>query len=164
MNENTEQLIDQGLRDLHLPQAIGWWPLAPGWWAIGMLMIIIAATAAWQLQRYRRLRDPRRRAVVELRDTYQQWLKHGNASTYYQQSHRVLRQLAIQMADRASVSRLAGERWVNWLDERVEQPLSVDARHALAVGGYRLQCADSIQQLHAEYVRWASTCRRVTHA
>ena len=22
------------LRDLHLPEAIGWWPLAPGWWVV----------------------------------------------------------------------------------------------------------------------------------
>ena len=28
------------LRDLHLPETIGWWPLAPGWWfAIAALVV-----------------------------------------------------------------------------------------------------------------------------
>ena len=26
------------LRDLHLPEAIGWWPLAPGWWVVVALV------------------------------------------------------------------------------------------------------------------------------
>ena len=26
------------IRDLHLPEAIGWWPLAPGWWVLIVLL------------------------------------------------------------------------------------------------------------------------------
>ena len=28
------------LRDLHLPDAISWWPLAPGWWIVLGLALI----------------------------------------------------------------------------------------------------------------------------
>ena len=28
------------LRDLHLPEGIGWWPLAPGWWVVIALVMI----------------------------------------------------------------------------------------------------------------------------
>ena len=27
------------LRDIHLPEAVSWWPLAPGWWVLGTLLI-----------------------------------------------------------------------------------------------------------------------------
>ena len=27
------------LRDLHLPEAIGWWPLAPGWWVLLAMLV-----------------------------------------------------------------------------------------------------------------------------
>ena len=29
------------LRDLHLPEVVGWWPLAPGWWVL-LAMLVIA--------------------------------------------------------------------------------------------------------------------------
>ncbi len=32
------------LRDIHLPAEISWWPLAPGWW---LLIIVLAVTAGW---------------------------------------------------------------------------------------------------------------------
>ena len=35
MNENALPL-----RDLHLPDAIGWWPLAPGWWVLIALSLL----------------------------------------------------------------------------------------------------------------------------
>ena len=28
------------LRGLHLPDAVGWWPLAPGWWLLGALLAV----------------------------------------------------------------------------------------------------------------------------
>ena len=28
------------LRDLHLPEAIGWWPLAPGWWLVIAIALV----------------------------------------------------------------------------------------------------------------------------
>ena len=28
------------LRDLHLPEAIGWWPLAPGWWILIAIALV----------------------------------------------------------------------------------------------------------------------------
>ena len=32
------------LRDLHLPDAIGWWPPAPGWWVLFVLALAAGAT------------------------------------------------------------------------------------------------------------------------
>ena len=58
------------LRDLHLPEAIGWWPLAPGWWiliaialvGLGFLIIVFwspdGLLGLWEKLRAARARDP----------------------------------------------------------------------------------------------------------
>ena len=46
------------LRDLHLPDAIGWWPLAPGWW------IVIAVLAITALALLRKWLQRRSRALI----------------------------------------------------------------------------------------------------
>ena len=41
------------LRDIHLPEAVSWWPLAPGWWILGALLVAgLAYTGHYFWQRY----------------------------------------------------------------------------------------------------------------
>jgi hypothetical protein len=45
-----QQAALEQLRDIRLPDPIGWWPLAPGWWALaGLLLLAIAATLGWSV-------------------------------------------------------------------------------------------------------------------
>ena len=36
------------LRDLHLPEAVGWWPLAPGWWGVIAVVTASLGYLAWR--------------------------------------------------------------------------------------------------------------------
>ena len=43
------------LRDIHLPQAVHWWPPAPGWWVVAALILALTIWLVRFLQRrYRR--------------------------------------------------------------------------------------------------------------
>lgn len=46
------------LRDIHLPPPASWWPLAPGWWVLAAIALLLLTWLAWRV--YRR-RLPRRR-------------------------------------------------------------------------------------------------------
>ena len=61
MNENALPL-----RDLHLPDAIGWWPLAPGWWVILAIVAAVLGYVAWRLHKRWLFNAPRRHALREL--------------------------------------------------------------------------------------------------
>ncbi len=43
------------LRDIHLPEAVHWWPPAPGWWLVAALLLALTIWLSRSLQaRYRR--------------------------------------------------------------------------------------------------------------
>ena len=56
------------LRDIHLPDPISWWPLAPGWWALAAFLLICSACVLIvELRRRRSLKYKALRELDELR-------------------------------------------------------------------------------------------------
>ena len=47
MDDQLKQILSEQLRDIHLPEAVSWWPLAIGWWVLGFLAIIAIAVLAY---------------------------------------------------------------------------------------------------------------------
>jgi hypothetical protein len=117
MNENALPL-----RDLHLPEPIGWWPLAPGWWVI---LAIGAAALGYVLRRlYRRWQSnaPRRFALRELARIEAEFLEHRNPVTLGKQVSELLRRGMLAYAPRDEVAGLTGEAWLAWLDRGMPVP------------------------------------------
>ena len=62
MESQAANPLDQ-LRDIHLPEAIGWWPLAPGWWLLIILVCLGLITLARLFLRRRQASAYRRQAL-----------------------------------------------------------------------------------------------------
>jgi hypothetical protein len=113
------------LRDLHLPEAIGWWPLAPGWWMLmalalfGLLYLLLRAWRRWRSNR------PRRIALRELRKLHSDY-RHGmDAISLSKQLSQLLRRAMLAYASRDEVAGLTGQSWLEWLDRGLEgQPFT----------------------------------------
>ena len=65
MESQAANPLDQ-LRDIHLPEAIGWWPLAPGWWLLIILVCLGLITLARLFLRRRQASAYRRQALQKL--------------------------------------------------------------------------------------------------
>jgi hypothetical protein len=117
MNENALPL-----RDLHLPEAIGWWPLAPGWWVLIAIVAAFAAWFAWREYRLWRFNAPRRHALRELERFETEYLEHRNPVVLGKQVSELLRRGMLAYAPRAEVAGLTGEAWLAWLDEGLPVP------------------------------------------
>lgn len=117
MEENTLPL-----RDLHLPDAIGWWPLAPGWWVV--LVVVATALAYLSLRLYRRWKfhAPRRYALREFARIEAEYIEHRNPATLGKQLSELLRRGMLAYAPREEVAGLTGEAWLAWLDDGMPLP------------------------------------------
>jgi hypothetical protein len=110
------------LRDLHLPEAIGWWPLAPGWWVVMVLALLGVGWLLRRTWRQRRFSAPRRYALRELARVEAAYLTHGNIVTLGQQVSELLRRGMLAYAPRHEIAGLTGEQWLEWLDRDLPVP------------------------------------------
>jgi hypothetical protein len=110
------------LRDLHLPDPVGWWPLAPGWWFILLLVAGGLAYLAWLGLKKWRHNAPRRFALRQLARYEAEYLQHRDPVTLGQQLSELLRRSMLAYAPRANVAGLTGDAWLQWLDSGMALP------------------------------------------
>lgn len=126
------------IRDLHLPEAIGWWPLAPGWW---VLIALLAAWCGYMLFRaFRRWRwnAARRVALGELARVKKEYADGSDAVTLAIQLSELMRRAMLAYAPRDEVASLTGERWLQWLDRGLDdRPFSKGSGRNLESLPYR---------------------------
>ena len=110
------------LRDLHLPDVIGWWPLAPGWWVVLTIAVAVLVYLAWRVYKRWQFHAPRRYALRELARFEAEYLEHRNPVVLGKQLSELLRRGMLAYAPREEVAGLTGEAWLAWLDEGMPLP------------------------------------------
>jgi Domain of unknown function (DUF4381) len=109
------------LHPLRDPAAIGWWPLAPGWW----LLVCIAAAALlalawWALRRYR-ANAYRRQGLRQLEEIRQQLAQADDQSAFAMQINALLKSVALRTYPATEVAALSGEPWRHFLNSCLPQ-------------------------------------------
>lgn len=110
------------LRDLHLPEPVSWWPLAPGWWVLLVLLALLLGYGLYRAYLRRRHNAPRRFALRELARYESDYLEHRNPVVLGKQLSELLRRGMLAYARRDEVAGLTGEAWLAWLDRGMPLP------------------------------------------
>lgn len=108
------------LRDIHLPAEPSWWPPAPGWWALALIVLATLCLAFWYGRRRRRRLGQRRAVLLELDRLVEQYQRAGDQAALISGMHQLLRRLARRHDVKAAQQR--GEAWQQTL-----QRVPVDA-------------------------------------
>ena len=147
MNPNQPALI---LRDIHLPDSVSWWPLAPGWWIILALSLTIIAVTFVSMRRYRQ-RTYRRLGLQQLTTIEFNMAANQSPQQVIQQLSQLLRHMAVLHYGQHCAG-LEGKQWLAFLDqpfvkkgaasEHPNQPFSEGAGQCLAAGPYQKVSAD----------------------
>ena len=151
----TSELL-AGLRDIHLPDAVSWWPPAPLWWLPAVLLAFAAGYAVWR----RRARAappelPCRAALRELGSLRRQFFAGGDAHALLAGLSALLRRTAMSLAPRREVAALTGDTWLAWLDGQVERELFTrGAPRAIADAPYRAQSDADVREVLQACETW----------
>lgn len=104
------------LHPLHLPGAVGWWPPAPLWWLLGVLVLAMLVVGVRALRSLMRRNGYRRRAAQELKAALTAWRESGDSGAFATTASTILRRAALCRYPRPCVAPLQGKAWLEFLD------------------------------------------------
>jgi len=105
------------LRDIHLPDAIGWWPPAIGWWILAILIPLICYLVYWL---YKRI--TRKTAVKAAKKQLISLKLDSNLDDKDKliALSQLVRRVAISQTPRSEAASLTGLAWLAYLDKAVK--------------------------------------------
>ena len=103
------------LRDIHLPEPISWWPLAPGWW-IALVILIILALLIVTIKKIRERKRTQKAALTELEKIRHFYQQDDDAVALIRSLSTLMRRASISFYPRHDASALTGDNWLSYLD------------------------------------------------
>lgn len=157
------------LADIHLPDPVSFWPLAPGWWiliGIGVIILIWLMVLAFRKMLWRKRLQAAQRELDKAIRAYREVISdESNDSNqagldYLYEVNKVLNRVALftDAGHSREIAKLSGTAWLNYLDqayggtEFTEGPGKV-----LAEGQYRPIFAGEIEELYTLAHEWINT-------
>ena len=104
MTPQSEAL--SALRDIHLPETVGLWPLAPGWWVLAAVLFGVSLFFFVWIRARRR--SPNRTALALVEDLSQRFDEDHDAVALATGLSEVLRRMALVRFGRTSAAPLHG--------------------------------------------------------
>lgn len=101
------------LHDIHLPAQPSWWPPAPLWWVLGVVLLVSLALAVLRLRRALQRWRWRRLWLHELDVIARHHAQHGELARTAAAVSQLLRRATLVID--ANAAALSGERWLAFL-------------------------------------------------
>lgn len=110
------------LRPLHLPAADFSWPLAPGWWILASLIVMVLILVLMALYRYHQRRAVLRQARAELRKITNRWGDRESSQDAVVAINALLKAVALHYQQDTTIASLTGKNWQAWLQNTTRKP------------------------------------------
>ena len=136
--------MDQSLplRDIHLPETVGMWPPAIGWWLLVIVLPLLFLVAWWLFKRI--TKTTLTKEALKILDQIKND-PNSDQKQKLQQLSSWLRRIAISLAPRKEVASLSGQDWLAYLDQSIEgTPFSSGIGRYLADGHYQKSLPDNV--------------------
>ncbi|MDG2091546.1 MAG: DUF4381 domain-containing protein [Gammaproteobacteria bacterium] len=164
------------LADIHLPDPVSIWPLAPGWWLVIALILVGLCWLGLQSLRIiilnRRLQTAQReleKSINIYRDTINNKDSDQNEAglNYLYAVNAVLNRVALSTSPKQSrkIAKLTGNSWLEYLDQSyVGTDFKDGPGKVLAEGQYRPIFSGEVEALYTLAQSWINSCYKGRNA
>lgn len=116
----NNKVVDLPLRDIHLPDSISWWPLAPGWLLILAAILACSIIAVIFIRKFRKptLKKSAIKALDLIENTFQQ---NQDPKLCISELSRFLRRVVISKNSLKHAG-VTGQAWLQLLDKPLKEP------------------------------------------
>ena len=105
------------LHDIHMPQRIQWWPLAPGWYLLAFLVVALLTLCAFFLYHYYVKGRAKRQALHLLTRYQKEYQSEMNSQISAANLSLLLKRVALAYYPRETVASLQGDEWIIFLNQ-----------------------------------------------
>ena len=141
------------LRDIHLPDPVSWWPLAPGWWLLAILVLALALLAWYWL--LRRGREPLRALSLDELARIRTALDSGeDQHATLNEIAGLLRRVLISYRGRDGFADSTGTAWAAQIRELSSAGFSDADLELLGAARYRREVDADLAALLDACERW----------
>jgi len=152
---------DIPLRDIHLPDPVSWWPLAPGWWVLVgcVLACVLIGLGWWWRSRRRRIISATLREFAAIEQRY---TEHGDTHELARELSRLARRATLAMEPERGIAAATGDRWHAALDRATTTGEAGEVlKRALIEAPYRRNMTIDGNALIAAFKQWIGELRTV---
>ena len=103
------------LRDIHLPDAVSWWPPAVGWWIVAALILLVIFLTP-KLIRYITFKPLNKVVDNAYQTIITQYQQNKDDTRLVQDISKLLRQIVMTYTGRESSAQLIGDEWIDSLN------------------------------------------------
>ena len=152
MNPPVQNL--EGLRDIHLPDAISWWPPAIGWWIL-LAIIILAVIFVPKIIRHLKLVPLNKLAENNFNKLLATYRANNDARFFISNLSKLLRQISMSYFGRETVAQLTGEQWIEKLNSLVRGDyFSCEIAQLLIYAPYKQDIQQDLELLISATQNW----------
>lgn len=144
------------LRDIHLPDAVSWWPPAIGWWLLLLLTIVLVGIIFYT---FRYLRRPRldKSARLAMISTLTEYKQHQDVVQLISSLSRTFKRIVMSYYGREQTAHVTGDELYARINKLVlHDQLSPAQIELLSVGPYRRDTGD----INADIDELVKQCRK----
>ena len=145
----TKEALLAQLKDIKVPEPVSWWPLAPGWYilmAILLIIIILSLVLIYKAKTRKKHLNTLKSEITNLYDQYP-----DNSHQYAQRLSPLLKRIALLRFKSIKINQLHGKTWEVFLNRYSQS----ESFNTLTLAAYNPKISLNIPDINASSLAYA---------